>query len=304
MNFHDRFFACSVCGVRPAQYLCCRTWKAFCKKHGQEYYKTKPECHVFAMYELWQYEECFWCMKCDGFCVCDSFDAILEPLFLSKGSFVPVPVTEKHLEYFEDHGVRVGAGTMQGWRADNEDCHVVYLGLPNSGVDYFAVYDGHGGPLVARFAGKRTHEFFDALFKSGGEATSLLHKSFLLTDEALMRETSTDETGSTGCTANVVVISHKAKRIYCANSGDARGVLCRAGKAINLSEDHRPSVASERRRVEAAGATVSGGRPRRGAVSCVARLWRLRLQAGCRAPARKAGRHVRPRRVRQRPHSR
>ncbi|CUI14281.1 protein phosphatase 2C, putative [Bodo saltans] len=257
MNFHDRYFACSVCGLRPCMKLCCKCWKGFCDSHATEHFKSSPEHHVMANYELWQYEECFWCFKCNGYTMCEAFDAVLEPLFVSKGSFVNVPVTEKHTEYFEDHGIRCGAGTMQGWRADNEDAHVVYLGLPLSGVDYIAVYDGHGGPLVARYAGKKTHELFDNLCRQGGDMAQILVKTFLLLDETLGRETTADESGSTGCTANAVVINHTTKKIYCANAGDARSVLCRNGQAINLSEDHRPSLESERSRIVAAGSCVS-----------------------------------------------
>lgn len=41
-----------------------------------------------------------------------------------------------------------------------------------------------------------------------------------------------------GCTANVVVIDDKF--YYTANSGDSRSVLCRGGKLVSLSEDHKP----------------------------------------------------------------
>lgn len=257
MNFHERYYACSVCGSRPCMKLCCKCWKGFCEGHAADHFKNLPDHHIMSNYELWQYEECFWCFKCNGHAICEAFDAVLEPLFVSKGSFVPVPVTEKHTEAFEDHGIRVGSGTMQGWRADNEDAHVIYLGLPNCGADFFAVYDGHGGPLVARFAGKRTHEIFDNLTKLSGDFVAHLTKAFLLTDDALTRETTPDESGSTGCTANAVVVCHQTKKIYCANAGDARSVLCRGTQAVPLSEDHRPSLESERLRIVAAGSCVS-----------------------------------------------
>lgn len=257
MNFHERFFSCSVCAKRPADRLCCRTWRGFCEKHALDYVAANPRNHVFCNYEIWQYEECFWCYKCDGYCVCDSFDAVLEPLFVSKGSFVNEPVTEKHSDYFEDHGLKVGTGTMQGWRADNEDSHVVFLNLPISGMDYFAVFDGHGGPLVARIAGKMTHELFDGLTKDGTDPSVALPRAFIKFDEYLAKETTPDESGATGCTANVVVLNHAAKKIFCANAGDARAVLCRNGKAIPLSSDHRPSNPSERARITASGSMVS-----------------------------------------------
>lgn len=41
-----------------------------------------------------------------------------------------------------------------------------------------------------------------------------------------------------GCTANVVLMTKD--KIIVANIGDSRSVLCRNGKAIPLSFDHKP----------------------------------------------------------------
>lgn len=41
-----------------------------------------------------------------------------------------------------------------------------------------------------------------------------------------------------GCTANVVLITKK--KFIVANAGDSRSVLCRNGKALQLSFDHKP----------------------------------------------------------------
>ena len=50
-----------------------------------------------------------------------------------------------------------------------------------------------------------------------------------------------------GTTANVAII--EANRVVVANAGDCRAVLCRAGTAIELSVDHKPQDADERRYV-------------------------------------------------------
>jgi protein phosphatase 2C family protein 2/3 len=265
MEFHDRFFHCEVCHARPVQHLCCKCWKGYCEKHAQEHYAADQGHHIFANYELWQYEECFSCLKCHGFAMCEAFDQVLEPLFMSKGSFTPVPVTDKHSEAFSGHGVSVGAATMQGWRSDNEDSHVVYIGLPHSKLDFYGVYDGHGGPLVSRFVGKRLHEMFDMLWKAShgnGQVTmaGMLTKTFMMMDEAIARDTTGEESGSTGSTSCVVVVNRPEKRFWCANSGDARAVLCRANRAVDLSFDHRPSLPSERKRILAAGSTIEDDR--------------------------------------------
>ena len=53
--------------------------------------------------------------------------------------------------------------------------------------------------------------------------------------------------------------------IYCANSGDSRSVLARSAEnesvaAVALSEDHKPDNELERKRIEAAGGSVSESR--------------------------------------------
>jgi protein phosphatase 1G len=48
--------------------------------------------------------------------------------------------------------------------------------------------------------------------------------------------------------------------LVCANAGDSRAVLCRAGKAIALSEDHKPDDPIENKRIYAATGFVRNGR--------------------------------------------
>jgi protein phosphatase 1G len=54
-----------------------------------------------------------------------------------------------------------------------------------------------------------------------------------------------------GCTA-VVAVKY-GNELYVANAGDSRGVLCRSGQAIALSEDHKPAHETERTRILNAG---------------------------------------------------
>jgi len=61
-----------------------------------------------------------------------------------------------------------------------------------------------------------------------------------------------------GCTANVCLIT--PTHVYCANSGDARGILCEKGKSLDLSYDHKPDLPAERSRVISAGHYVEDSR--------------------------------------------
>jgi serine/threonine protein phosphatase PrpC len=46
-----------------------------------------------------------------------------------------------------------------------------------------------------------------------------------------------------------------------ANAGDSRAVLCRGGKAVTLSTDHKPATPAERARIlDAGGAVCHEGR--------------------------------------------
>lgn len=64
-----------------------------------------------------------------------------------------------------------------------------------------------------------------------------------------------DYSDSQGATSCIVLITES--KIYCANAGDSRAILVRekAG-AIALSKDHKPNVAQELNRIEAAGHSV------------------------------------------------
>uniref|UniRef100_A0A183BZN0 protein-serine/threonine phosphatase n=1 Tax=Globodera pallida TaxID=36090 RepID=A0A183BZN0_GLOPA len=57
------------------------------------------------------------------------------------------------------------------------------------------------------------------------------------------------DSGSTAC----VALLFKGQFVV-ANIGDSRCVLCRAGKAVDLSADHKPEDLKEKERIEAAGA--------------------------------------------------
>ena len=46
-------------------------------------------------------------------------------------------------------------------------------------------------------------------------------------------------------------------QLYVANAGDSRCVLCRDGKAVNMSDDHKPEDMSEQERIVKAGGRVT-----------------------------------------------
>lgn len=74
-------------------------------------------------------------------------------------------------------------------------------------------------------------------------------------DEAFMNNI-TDEPGKdSGCTA-VVALLHD-KELFVANAGDSRCVVCRNGKALEMSFDHKPEDQIEFDRIQKAGGRVT-----------------------------------------------
>ncbi|KAJ1379441.1 hypothetical protein SESBI_46873 [Sesbania bispinosa] len=79
--------------------------------------------------------------------------------------------------------------------------------------------------------------------------------------------------GSTASTAVLV-----DKHLYVANVGDSRTVISKAGKAIALSEDHKPNRSDERKRIENAGGVVMwAGTWRVGGVLAMSRAFGNRM---------------------------
>jgi protein phosphatase 1G len=64
----------------------------------------------------------------------------------------------------------------------------------------------------------------------------------------------------TGCTAVVCLINENTNKIYFANAGDSRVLICRKGVAYPMSLDHKPDLDVEKNRIYKADGWVSEGR--------------------------------------------
>eukprot|EP01015_Nassula_variabilis_P013842 TRINITY_DN2139_c0_g1_i5.p1 TRINITY_DN2139_c0_g1~~TRINITY_DN2139_c0_g1_i5.p1 ORF type:complete len:327 (+),score=83.36 TRINITY_DN2139_c0_g1_i5:66-1046(+) len=202
---------------------------------------------------------------------------------IKMGFYLSSPNKEKHTVsgQSKDGRFRYVASGMQGWRVNMEDAH---LAVPDLTPDcsLFGVFDGHGGPEVAKFVERHFVEELKANsnFKSGNMELAL-KETFLKMDELLQTKEGKDEVmkikqsegeedryggGSggngeesyAGCTANVSLIYKN--ELYVANAGDSRSVLCTKGTAKEMSKDHKPDDEKEKDRVIKAGGYVSEGR--------------------------------------------
>lgn len=65
---------------------------------------------------------------------------------------------------------------MQGYRIHMEDSHTHILSLPDDpGTSFFAVYDGHGGANISKYASKHLHKFITKRpeYQAGDVATAM-----------------------------------------------------------------------------------------------------------------------------------
>ncbi|KAK6039158.1 protein phosphatase 2C, partial [Cooperia oncophora] len=69
------------------------------------------------------------------------------------GAFLDKPKTAKTNSSGEGNGLRYAMASMQGWRVDMEDAHVVEVSMadrePYKDWSFFAVFDGHAGNVAA-----------------------------------------------------------------------------------------------------------------------------------------------------------
>ena len=136
---------------------------------------------------------------------------------------------------------------------------------PPSPLHFFAVFDGHGGGSAAAFAAARLLDcVVDAGRGAAGGSSTLstspgpaLAAGFAALDEAfytaVVEEASLPDSGTTALAALVCTAT---RTLTVANAGDSRAVLCRGGRAVPLSVDHRPGLPAEAARIRAAGGAV------------------------------------------------
>ncbi|KAF9662173.1 hypothetical protein SADUNF_Sadunf18G0025800 [Salix dunnii] len=176
----------------------------------------------------------------------------------------------------ENHGVdfipiiRSGAWADIGnFRSQMEDVYICSdnfmsdYGLKNA-IDgpnsFYGVFDGHEGKHAAKFARDHLPRF---IAKDEGfpmEVERVVASAFLQTDSAFAKACFQNAALASGTTALAALVV--GRLLVVANAGDCRAVLCCAGKAIDMSNDHKPACDRERERVVASGGYIvaSGGR--------------------------------------------
>ncbi|KAM7522342.1 hypothetical protein LguiA_012244 [Lonicera macranthoides] len=169
-----------------------------------------------------------------------------------------------------------GLTSVCGRRRDMEDAvavHPSFCARANEQIadlHYFGVYDGHGCSHVAMKCRDRLHELVKEEMEKDDESSewkNVMERSFNRMDKEVIEVKEGASSGpscrcehqapacyAVGSAAVVSVLT--PDKIIVANCGDSRAVLCRSGKAIPLSVDHKPDRPDELKRIEAEGGRV------------------------------------------------
>ncbi|CAN6326958.1 unnamed protein product [Urochloa humidicola] len=175
-----------------------------------------------------------------------------------------------------DGSLNCGYSSFRGKRASMEDFYDIKSSkIDDKQISLFGIFDGHGGSRAAEYL---KEHLFDNLMKHPEFMTDTklaISETYRKTDSEFLdaERNSHRDDGSTASTA-VLVGDH----LYVANVGDSRAVISKAGKAIALSEDHKPNRYDERKRIESAGGIVMwAGTWRVGGVLAMSRAFGNRL---------------------------
>ena len=147
---------------------------------------------------------------------------------------------------------RVVAGWAEtcGRRPEMQDAMVVvpeYQGLDRQHLA--AVYDGHSGAATSALLARRVPAVLAAALHQHAPRAALRECYRALHADATQRAL------ADGAAALTVLV--RGSTLYAASTGDSRAVLCRAGRAVALTHDHKPTDPAERARIRRCGGFVA-----------------------------------------------
>jgi protein phosphatase 1L len=162
----------------------------------------------------------------------------------------------------------VHAESWPGKQMELRDRYTLDEPMDELGV-YFGVFDGHGGASVSELASRQLHKNILAHFRSkqvqpasrDEKLRNAVREAFIQTDKEILALAERKKFEQQGSTAIVTLLHGNPKlgtalRLVVANVGDSRAILCRAGQAVAVSDDHKPDRLDEKKRIERAGGLV------------------------------------------------
>lgn len=190
------------------------------------------------------------------------------------GSTLSIPITSKAITRTGTNKLRVSACEMQGYRASMEDSKAIILdpsdikasSRQHGSCSFFGVFDGHCCEDAAQWFSEHLPQKILELpnFEANSIKNACLEAD--LGYKAYIKQSGSAPGGTTAVFAILQEVEtpknpQKPYRMIVGNIGDSRCLLVRDGKQLEqVTKDHKPTNAEEKKRIIAAGGNVVDGR--------------------------------------------
>ncbi len=156
--------------------------------------------------------------------------------------------------------MQVSSVSLTGLRDQNEDKHNIILNIKNKcknikDINFFALYDGHGGKEISKAVSDILPVFFlnkDIQYPMCKEDVC---KIYDYVQKKIEKMPVAKQCGSTALT--VSQYNHLGETyLDITNLGDCKVVICKGYEALALTREHRPMWPNEKKRIENLGGKV------------------------------------------------
>ncbi|XP_058800056.1 205 kDa microtubule-associated protein-like [Phymastichus coffea] len=157
---------------------------------------------------------------------------------------IPLPLVSSH-------AIKNRRRKMEDRSVVLHDLHTMF-GIKNDAVvNYYAVFDGHGGQEAAIYSATHLHQYLLESRYYPDDLELALRDAFRTTDTRFLE---CDHTKNSGATAVCCVIYNKT--LYTAWAGDSQAALIKNGRGDFLTVPHTPGRPDEKARIENLGGEV------------------------------------------------
>jgi len=150
--------------------------------------------------------------------------------------------------------------TLKGLRDKNEDKHVIIENInrnnnEQNNINYYGLYDGHGGITVSKILYDYMHKFFVDKNIRSPFYNNYINKVFNKMQDYIVKKRKAYYAGST-CLISIIYKINNDIMINVINVGDSRCIICRNNIAIPLTKDHKPNWPEENKRISDIGGKI------------------------------------------------
>ena len=187
-------------------------------------------------------------------CICYIYTLCIANDHAKRGEEAGFSAAEKVDIFANGVHYPVSYWTEKGNRPYQEDRHATLAGSGAVDSSLYAVFDGHGGSRAAHFCKENMLRYAVADESFAKEPSRALSDAFVRCDAEFSQIARAKmlSDGTTACVASV----HN-RRVIVANAGDSRAIIVQSGgRALCMSDDHKPDRADEERRIRSLGGKV------------------------------------------------